>query len=107
MNPEALAAMILGTLRTKSRRAHAGALALEEGAAFEAAADAAGVAKGPARKDYERALGLRDADGWRRVCTDVAELERRGRTGAALDVNEFARLALRWRKRSGTVGGRR
>jgi len=96
----ALAAIVLGTLRNRARQALLGARALARGASEEEAAGEAGVgAQKLARESFRAQLALRDARGWEGVWRDVLALERRGRTGASLDVNDFARLALRWRAR--------
>jgi hypothetical protein len=46
--------------------------------------------------ELEARVRARPPAHWARVWRDVAELDRRTRTGATVDVNDFARLALRW-----------
>lgn len=98
IDPAALAAMLLGNLRARARQLHALAFALARGASFaEASARAGGKKSEKAQAGLEAAVRARGERGWRRVCEDVHELERKSRTGADLDAADFARLALRWR----------
>jgi len=59
----------------------------------------------------ERARG-RSASDWRALLEEAGDLERALKTGAGVDANDFARLALRWardtgRARGAAAGGRR
>jgi len=95
--PAALAAILIGSLRTAVRRAEVGARALAEGLDARAAAERLGVAKGgPAFESFEARSRARDAAGWRRIAADVAEVERKARRQPGPDASDFALLALRW-----------
>jgi len=97
-----LVSMLVGAISGKAKECVRGRAALEEGESMERAATLAGVGGGPmARKAFEARVRLRSADEWRAVQADVAEVERRTRSGAVVDANDFAWLALRWRKRRG------
>lgn len=98
VNPAALAAIVLGTMRSKARQALAGTRALARGASLDAAATEAGVgAQKMAREAFSRLLALRDEAGWEAVYRDVLELERKSRLGGDIDVNDFIPLAIRWK----------
>lgn len=95
-----LGAMLLGALTGKVREAVAGSNALAAGATMERAAAAAGLRGGPmAKKAFETRVRRRTPGEWERALGDVAALERRSRTGARVDANDFALLALRWARR--------
>ncbi|MEZ6016635.1 MAG: hypothetical protein R3F49_16070 [Planctomycetota bacterium] len=85
-------------LSAKLREALAGARAVAAGLDGRAAAAAAGV-KGPpqAVQAFEQRLAARDAAAWAQMLDDLAQLERRSRTGAGADATDFAQLAVRWR----------
>lgn len=98
-DPAAIQAILLGTLRNKLRQSLAAARALEEGLDFGAAAERAGFQGTPAmRTEFESRVRMRDAAGWKRLVDDLAAFERRTRSGATIDVNDFALLALRWKR---------
>lgn len=98
VNPAALAAIVLGTLRSKARQALCGARALSAGKSLDRAADEAGVGKQKlARDSFAAQLALRGGEAWEAIYRDVLELERKSRSGAEIDVNDFIPLALRWR----------
>ncbi|TDJ76049.1 MAG: hypothetical protein E2O39_03580 [Planctomycetota bacterium] len=95
-----LIVMLLGALTGKAREAVAGSHALAAGATMDRAASAAGVRGGPmAKKAFEARVQKRSPEEWERALGDLAALERRSRTGARVDVNDFVVLALRWRRR--------
>jgi DNA polymerase III delta subunit len=100
VNPAALGAIVLGTLRNKARQGMIGARAMAGGATPDRAAEEAGVsAQKMAREAFQAQLTLRGAAQWERVYRDVLDLERKSRTGAEVDVNDFVPLALRWQVR--------
>ncbi len=61
----------------------------------------AGLRGAPAvmKRKAER-LGSRSPEQWQGMLEDASELERRSRSGALVDVNDFALLAVRWAKRN-------
>lgn len=96
----ALVVILLGSLRRYARQGLAGSRAIAAGANVKDAAEAAGVGPQPmARRAFESLVGLRPPEAWERLFADVGDLERRSRTGTEIDVNDLARLALRWRPR--------
>jgi len=97
--PKALREVLFNALRSKLRGGLAGAVALGGGASLDEAAAAAGVPSFPAAKrEFGEMVGLRSVREWRRMSDDLARLERRARTHASVDVNDFSLFALRWRK---------
>jgi DNA polymerase III delta subunit len=99
IDPAAIQAILLGTLRNKLRQSFACARALEQGSDFAAAAEKAGFQGAPAmRAELESRVRLRDAAGWKKLVLDLAAFERRTRRGTSIDVNDFALLALRWKR---------
>lgn len=94
----ALAPMILGTLRTKTRQGFTIALGIDAGLSLGAAAEQAGVSGRWQLDQIEPMLQGRSVRDWARMLEDVGELERAIRSVAGVDVNDFARLALRWRR---------
>jgi DNA polymerase III delta subunit len=80
------------------RETLAGAREVARGLAPAAAAGAAGV-KGPpqALAEFAQRVVLRPPEAWARMVEELAQVERRTRTSAGADVNEFVHLALRWR----------
>lgn len=94
----ALAPMILGTLRTKARQGFTIAQGVESGLALGAAAEQAGVSGRWQLEQIQPLLQGRSARDWARMLEDVGELERAIRSTSGVDVNDFARLALRWRR---------
>ena len=111
VNPAALSAILLASLRSKARQGLAGARALGAGASPVEAAEAAGVSAQPnARAQFQSLVTVRGPRRWLSVYRDVLVLERKSRTGAALDVNDFYSLAMRWRAKgrdAATARGRR
>jgi DNA polymerase III delta subunit len=102
--PEALIAILLGTLRGRLREGWLVAEALERGQPLEQALAAAGVKATPfARRRLEEQLASRPADRWRAMLEDTLALERRGRDGAALDASDLMALALRWGRKARTA----
>ena len=97
--PKALREVLFNALRGKLRGGLAGAVALNAGASLDEAAAAAGVPGYPAAKrEFGEMVRLRSVRDWRRMCDDLARLERRARTGGNVDVNDFSLFALRWKK---------
>lgn len=102
-DPGALVTLLNGALQSRLRETATAAEAVAAGATPEAAAEAVGVRGGPRALQALRArLGRRPPQAWRRMLDDAASLERRSRSGATVDANDYARLALRW-----AVRGRR
>lgn len=103
---EALTAILLGTLRNQLRQTLVGARALAAGRSPAAAAEAAGLQGPPAaREAFAARLAARPAAQWERMLEDVGALERRTRSGAAVDQSDLVELALRWsRPPSGRAG---
>ena len=97
VDPRAIGAILLGSLRNKARQGLIASRAVAQGAPFDQAAEEAGVNGKPAREALARELGLRTPRGWERIYGDVLELERKSRTGAEVTVDDFIPLALRWR----------
>jgi DNA polymerase III delta subunit len=105
VDPRALTAMVLGSMRGKARQALVVARASGDGAPPSAALAAAGVKGEAAGKALAALAARRDARAWERVYGDVLDLERRSRTGAAVGVDDLFRLALACRVQ-GAPGGR-
>ena len=98
--PEALIAILLGTLRGRLREGLLLAEGLERGLDLDAALAAAGSKPPPfARRRLEEQLAARPAAAWRGMLEDALALERRGRDGAALDASDLMALAVRWGRR--------
>lgn len=98
LQPEAVIAVLCGSLRSKLRQTLAGARVLAAGGDVGDAAEAAGVPGNPrARGEFEARVRARSAARWTELVRDLAALERRGRSGATLDANDLVALALRWR----------
>jgi len=89
---------LASAVSAKLRETLAGARGVAAGLDAAAAAAAAGV-KGPpqAMAAFAQRLGLRPLPDWGRMLEELALVERRSRTGAGADVNDFVHLALRWR----------
>jgi hypothetical protein len=94
----ALAPMILGTLRTKARQGFTVAQGMATGMPLGAAAEQAGISGSWQLNQFEPLLHGRTVRDWARMLEDVGELERAIRSTSGVDVNDFARLALRWRR---------
>lgn len=98
VNSRALAAILLGQLRARAREAQVAARALLAGRPLRAGGGPPARAQA-ALAELEARVRSRPPAHWTRVWRDVAELDRTTRTGATVDVNDFARLALRWSHR--------
>ena len=99
LDPGGLLAMFCNALNGKVRESLIAAEALAEGASGREAAQRAGVHGAPASlKAFEERCRSRTATEWRQLLEEVGELERRSRSGASVDQNDLALLALRWRK---------
>ena len=99
--PEALLAVLLGSLRSKLRSTLAAARAAERGVAFDFQG-----APG-ARAELEGRRALRTAAAWAAMLDDLADLERRTRTARPPDVNDLALLCLRWKREPDRIPARR
>ena len=93
----ALANMLLSALLRNVRQGFAVRRALDEGASPEDAARRAGLAGKPmaVRSAVERAAH-RESEEWRAMLSELAGLERRAKSGAGVDENDFALLASSW-----------
>lgn len=96
----ALVAILLGSLRKLCGQAVRAASLLEEGGDPRTVAKAVGV------PGHERALSsfgarmqARPLSDWSRVQLELLEVERRTRTGAEVDANDFCALALSWARK--------
>jgi hypothetical protein len=98
VKPEALIAVLFGSLRSKLRPTLAAARAVAAGSSPAIA----GMSP-RAREELEQRFPLRPAEAWRGMLDDLAELERRTRTSRTVDVNDLAVLALRWRLDPGRI----
>ncbi len=97
----ALIALLISALSSKLRELVAGAEVLSARGSMADARAQAGVKASPvAAKAFEARLALRPPDEWRACYRDIQELERRSRTGAAIDANDFMALALGWRRKA-------
>ena len=97
--PEALLAVLLGSLRAKLRPTLAAARAAGRDTPFE-------FRGAPhARAEIDERRRLRTAEAWRAMLDDLAELERRARTARPPDANDLAVLALRWRREPDRIRG--
>jgi len=101
LDRDALVAILVGVLAQKLRQTLAGALAAEAGGDPVEGAGRAGAAPPPRQRDAfaARARSRRPAE-WRRMLEDVAQVDRKQKRGGAVDANDFALLALRWRARA-------
>jgi hypothetical protein len=95
VNPAALGAILMGTMRSKSRQAAIASRAVSQGASISQAGQEANVKGKPALDSLSQMLQLRPAPAWEKLYRDVLELERRSRSGPEVDVNDFVALALR------------
>ena len=103
----ALATMILGTLRTKVRQGFTIAQGMSTGLNFGAAAELAGLSGRWQLNQVEPLMRGRDVRAWARMLEDVGDFERAVRSKSGVDENDFARLALRWRREPERAGRRR
>ncbi|MHC4892988.1 MAG: DNA polymerase III subunit delta [Planctomycetota bacterium] len=104
----ALTAILVGSLYRGVRQGLAAARARDGGADAAAAAEAAGVTNDRARQELLERLSRRpDAADWASMLEDLADLDRRSKSGAGVDASDFATLALRWAVRERAGAGRR
>jgi DNA polymerase III delta subunit len=97
VKPEALLAVLFGTLRAKLRQS----LAFSRAAGSGARPEIQGSPR--AREEIERRTALRPPEAWRAMLGDLARLERATRTSRTVDVDDLALLALRWRLDRDTI----
>ena len=97
VKPEALREILFNGLRSQVRRGLAASELIEGGSSPEDAANDVGVSAFQMR-DFLTALGARDAQQWRAMSADLARLERKARSGHAVDENDIALFSLRWRR---------
>ncbi|MCY2960054.1 MAG: hypothetical protein NTY35_07800 [Planctomycetota bacterium] len=99
IDPTALIAMLLGSLRNKAREALAGARAVERGADPLAAIEYKGPPAG--RDEVVLRIQARPAPKWEALLEDLVALERKGRSGkdqgGEVDASDLVAFALRWR----------
>ncbi|MEO0652164.1 MAG: DNA polymerase III subunit delta [Planctomycetota bacterium] len=108
VDSNALTAILTGSLYRGVRQGLAAARARAQGATPEVAAEAAGAVQERARKELLERLALRpEPSAWAAMLEDLAELDRRAKTGAGVDASDFARLALRWAVRGRARAGAR
>jgi len=100
VKPEALLAVLFGSLRSKLRLT----LAAARGAESNTPVDLPGAPR--SREEALRRAALRSAEEWQRMLDDLFGLERRTRTSRSVDANDLAHLALRWRRAPGRIRGR-
>jgi hypothetical protein len=96
----ALVALMTGTLTKGLMELTRAGRFVAQGQSPQAALAAAGVRGAPAtvKRKAER-LASRSPDQWQGMLEDAEELERRSRSGARVDVNDFALVGLRWARR--------
>jgi DNA polymerase III delta subunit len=93
----ALVAMLASALSSKARESLAGARTLAAGGSPADAWSDAGGRGGPmAQKAFAGRLGRRTPQGWARLARAAGDLERRSRSGATVDANDFCSLAVRF-----------
>lgn len=106
LDPAALTAMLLGSLRSKAREALAGARALERGADPLEATEYKGPPAG--RDELVVRVRSRPAARWEALLEDLAALERKSRQGREqggdVDANDLIAFALRWRVEKRAAG---
>lgn len=96
-----LAQILIGSLQSGVRKALAVAEGVAAGAAPEEAARAAGIAGAPVTVQRELArAAARSAAEWRGLLEDLADLERRSKSTAGVEADDFTLLAVRWRDRA-------
>ncbi len=96
-----LVAMLVSALAARLREAASGAAALAAGEGMPAAMAAAGVSGPPrAKAAFEARVQRQSASEWRRRLEEACALESRSRSGARVDANDFAALALAWYRRA-------
>ncbi len=93
----ALVTILTSAINGRVREAALGAEALARGSSPQQALAAAGVRGGPqAQKAFLARIGRRTPERWRGMLEEAGALERRSRSGAKVDANDLARLALGW-----------
>lgn len=97
VKPDALREILFSGLRSQVRRGVLASEAMAQGSSAEDAAKQAGVSAFQMR-DFQAALGARNPAEWRAMSADLARLERKSRSGHAVDENDMALFALRWRR---------
>jgi DNA polymerase III delta subunit len=97
VKPEAVLAVLLGSLRSKLRAALAASRAGESGAPLP-------IATAPkVREEIEGRAALRSSGAWTRMLDDLAGIERGTRTSRTVDASDLVLLALRWRRDPGRI----
>ena len=100
-SPEALLAIVTGTLRNKVRQGLAAREALDAGLPPAEALQVAGFGGPPtAREKFTAQVQARGTLAWQRMLRDLVELERRSRRNIPVDVSDLTRLAVRWRPKA-------
>jgi len=92
--------ILLGAMVGKLRETLTGARVLAAGGDPGTAAATAGAMAPMAKRAFDARVVRRALPEWKRLLSETAELERRSRSGATVDVNDFCTLALRWAKRA-------
>lgn len=97
----ALVTMLTSAITGRVREAAAGAAALASGAPAAEVVELAGVKGGPkAHQAFLGRLRQRKPEEWSRMLEEAGDLERRTRSGAVVDANDLAGLALHWARRA-------
>jgi len=102
-----ITAQLMTAIAAKLREAERGAAELRAGNGLPRAIEAAGV-RGPkmAIQALEQRLAARAPEAWPRMIEEFGAIERRSRSVARVDANDFLQFALRWRHRKpGQKGG--
>ena len=96
LDATALASMLIGSLMRGVRQGLALRSALDAGRSDADAAKSIGLAGRAAAPALERAKARPSAQ-WRRMLEEVLGLDRRAKSAAGVDANDFSAFALRWR----------
>lgn len=95
-----LVMMLTSAITGKVRESVAGAEAMAIGESDSSVKQLAGVKGMPAvQQAFLDRVRRRDLGTWRRMLDEAGELERRSRSGAVVDANDLAGLALHWAAR--------
>jgi DNA polymerase III delta subunit len=95
----ALSTMLVGALVRGVRAAHGLAREFAQGSDEATALRSTGVKGAPRTlKTIVARARSRPAEAWRMMLEDLAELDRRSKSGTSLDAAEFVTLALRWNR---------
>jgi len=106
LDANALLTVLFGSLRGKLRPTLAAARALAAGGDLARVAEELELRGSPrSRGEFEARVPLRSPRQWAAMLADLAELERRNRSGAAVDVNELVLYALRWARQPAVPAG--